>query len=151
MPITTQAEGNVVKTPKPAKPRQSRPKDQFARVNSSRASARLQIKSNGKGKQESWTVTTTTRSLTKGSKQTSFRVRVSDVGFRVCLVFYDEEGARRERYLCYLSAAEWKEAKRGSPANFVKVITDKLVERASKQDADKEKLNEFVIKIKAFT
>jgi len=49
---------------------------------------------------------TTTKPLTKGSRQTSFRVRVSDVGFRVCLVYYDDLGKRREPYLCYLNARE---------------------------------------------
>ncbi|HMV82987.1 MAG TPA: hypothetical protein PLD20_17635 [Blastocatellia bacterium] len=110
----------------------------------------MQIKTSGKGKQESWTVTTTTKPLTKGSKQPSFRVRVSDVGFRVCLVFYDDEGLRRERYLCYLSATEWKNVKRGSLANFTKVIADKLTERAAKEDADGEKLDELLSRVKAF-
>ncbi|HMV46601.1 MAG TPA: hypothetical protein PKD31_02435 [Blastocatellia bacterium] len=121
-----------------------------ARLRSPPPSARLQIKTSGKGKQESWTVTTTTKPLTKGSKQPSFRVRVSDVGFRVCLVFYDDEGLRRERYLCYLSATEWKNVKRGSLANFTKVIADKLTERAAKEDADGEKLDELLSRVKAF-
>lgn len=116
---------------------------QAADLKSPSTSARLQIKQSGKGKQESWTVTTTTKPATKGSKQTSFRVRVSDVGFRVCLVFYDDEGTRRERYLCYLSASEWKEAKRDSLATFVKIIITKLIERAAKEGADSEKLDEL--------
>lgn len=126
------------------------PDNQTARLNSSQASARLQIKQSGKGKQESWTVKTTTKPSTKGSKQTSFRVRVSDVGFRVCLVYYDEESKRRERYLCYLSASEWKQVKRGSLANFTKVIADKLIERATKEDADGEKLDELLSRVTAF-
>lgn len=137
------------KTEKP-KVKETKPDDRAARLNSSPASARLQIKSSGKGKQESWTVTTTTKPLTKGSKQTSFRVRVSDVGFRVCLVYYDDEGTRRERYLCYLSATEWKAVKRGSLANFTKVIADKLTERATKEDADGEKLDELLSRVKTF-
>jgi hypothetical protein len=103
-----------------------------ARLNSSAASARLRIKTARNGGQESWTVATTTRPATKGSKQISFRVRVSDVGFRVCLVYYDEIGKRREPYLCYLSAKEWGHARRGTLASFAQLVTDKLAERAAK-------------------
>lgn len=129
---------------------QAKPARQAARLGSVATAARLQIKQNGKGKQESWTVATSTKPATKGSKQTSFRVRVSDVGFRVCLVFYDDDGLRRERYLCYLSATEWKAVKRGSLANFTKVIADKLSERAAKEDADNEKLDELLSRVRAF-
>ena len=59
---------------------QAKPARQAARLGSVATAARLQIKPSGKGKQESWTVKTTTKPSTKGSKQTSFRVRVSDVG-----------------------------------------------------------------------
>ncbi|MGH9841078.1 MAG: hypothetical protein ACREEM_20165 [Blastocatellia bacterium] len=110
----------------------------------------MQIKAKGKGKQESWTVTTTTKPLTKGSKQTSFRVRVSDVGFRVCLVYYDNQGKRREPYLCYMSAKEWQHARRGSLGNFARLVADKLTERAAKEDADIEKLGEHSHRVKAF-
>lgn len=123
---------------------------QAADLKSPSTSARLQIKSNGKGNQESWTVKTTTKPATKGSRQTSFRVRLSDVGFRVCLVYYDDEATRRERYLCYLSASEWKQAKRGNLSNFAQIVTDKLTERATKEDADGEKLGELSGQIKAF-
>lgn len=126
------------------------PDDRAARLNSSQASARLQIKSSGKGKQESWTVKTTTKPSTKGSKQTSFRVRVSDVGFRVCLVYYDDEGKRREPYLCYLSAKEWKQARRGSLADFTRIVADKLTERLTKEDADYEKLDVLSRKVSIF-
>lgn len=129
---------------------QAKPARQAARLGSVATAARLQIKQNGKGKQESWTVATSTKPSTKGSKQTSFRVRVSDVGFRVCLVFYDEAGKRRERYLCYLSASEWKQAKRGNLASFAQIVTDKLIERASKEDADGKKLDELMRRVKAF-
>lgn len=95
-------------------------------------------------------MTTTTKPATKGGKQTSFRVRVSDVGFRVCPFYYDKENTRRERYLCYLSATEWKEAKRGSLAKFVRVIADKLTERAAKDNANGEKLDELMQRISFF-
>lgn len=129
---------------------QAKPARQAARLGSVATAARLQIKSSGKGKQESWTVKTTTKPSTKGSKQTSFRVRVSDVGFRVCLVFYDGEGVRRERYLCYLSASEWKLAKRGSLSEFARSVTDKLNERSVKENADEAKLDELSNRVKAF-
>lgn len=121
-----------------------------AQIKSSSASARLQIKAHGKGKQESWTVTTSTKLATKGSRQTTFRVRLSDVGFRVCLVYYDDEGKRREPYLCYLSAKEWQQAKRGSLANFAKLVADKLTERATKEDADSAKLGELSRRVSLF-
>lgn len=126
------------------------PDDRAARLNSSPASARLQIKSSGKGKQESWTVKTTTKPSTKGSKQTSFRVRVSDVGFRVCLVYYDEENKRRERYLCYLSASEWKQAKCETLAAFAKLTIDKLLERKEKEGANNDKLDVLSKRVKTF-
>lgn len=128
----------------------SRSSNQDARLTTPSQSARLQVTSSGKGKQESWTVTTTAKPLTKGSKQTSFRIRVSDVGFRVCLVFYDDEDKRRERYLCYLSATEWKEVKRGSLSSFVQVVFEKLLERMTKEGADCEKLDELSERIKTF-
>ena len=122
-----------------------------ARLNSSATSARLQIKKSGKGKQESWTVATSNKPATKASRQTSFRVRLSDVGFRVCLVYYDEKATRRERYLCYLSASEWKQAKHGSLSGFVRIVADKLTERAAKEDADSEKLGELLQRVKTLS
>lgn len=95
-------------------------------------------------------MTTSTKPATKGSRQTSFRVRLSDVGFRVCLVYYDDDGKRREPYLCYLSAKEWQQVKKGSLAKFAKLIADKLTERAAKEDADSEKLEDLSLRAKAF-
>ena len=95
-------------------------------------------------------MTTTTKPATKGSKQTSFRVRVSDVGFRVCLVYYDDQAKRREPYLCYLSAKEWQQAKRGTLANFAKLVGDKLADRATKEDADSEKLDDLSRRVMKF-
>jgi regulator of replication initiation timing len=136
---------------KKTKVSETKPDNKSASLNLSQASARLQIKSNGKGKQESWTVKTTTKPSTKRSRQTSFRVRLSDVGFRVCLVYYDDEATRREPYLCYLSAKEWQQAKRGSLANFAQIVADKLTERAAKADADREKLGELLQRVKTFS
>ncbi len=120
-----------------------------ARLNSSPTSTRLQVKATRKGRQESWTVATTTKPPTKGSRQTAFRVRVSDVGYRVCLVYYDDENKRREPYLCYLNANEWKQAKRGSLSDFAKLVINKLTERAAKEGADGEKLSDLARRVKA--
>lgn len=121
-----------------------------AKLKSAGQSSRLQIRATRKGSQESWTVTTSAKPATKGSKQTSFRVRVSDVGYRVCLVYYDDLGKRREPYLCYLNAKEWRQAKRGSLVYFAKLVADKLAERAEKENADSEKLGELSRKVGHF-
>lgn len=77
-------------------------------------------------------------------------MRLSDVGFRVCLVYYDDQSKRREPYLCYLSAKEWQQAKRGSLSNFAQIVTDKLAEREDKEDADIEKIGELSSRVRAF-
>lgn len=130
------------------KAKETKPDNRAAQLKSSTASARLQIKANGKGKQESWTVKTTTKPSTKGSKHTSFRVRVSDVGFRVCLVYYDDLGKRREPYLCYLSSREWQKAKLGSLANFATLVSNKLTERAAREEGNTEKFEKLSGKIR---
>jgi hypothetical protein len=132
---------NAARTPKPENP---------ATAKSAGKSSRLQIRATRKGSQESWTVAASMRPPTKGCRQTSFRVRVSDVGFRVCLVYYDDLGKRREPYLCYLSAKEWQQAKRGTLAGFARLMTDKLAERAAKEGANSEKLSELSNRVKAF-
>ena len=128
---------------------QAKPARQAARLGSVATAARLQIKSSGKGKQESWTIATSATPATKGSRQTSFRVRVADVGFRVCLVYYDDQGKRREPYLCYLNVKDWQQAKRASLADFVALMVEKLQERAEKDDADTEKLTALSARIQA--
>src|SRR4029434_4625774 len=100
---------NITRNPNSAK--SSKPRHTAA-AKSADKSSRLQIRTTRKGSQESWTVATSTKPPTKGSKQTSFRVRVSDVGYRVCLVYYDDLGMRREPYLCYLNSKESQQAKR---------------------------------------
>lgn len=93
---------------------------------------------------------TSTKPATKVSKQTSFRVRISDVGFRVCLVYYDDQAKRREPYLCYLSAKEWQQAKRGTLANFTRIVTEKMFERTTKEGADGKKLEVLLRQVRAF-
>ena len=87
---------------------------------------------------------------TKGRKQLSFRVRVPDVGYRVCLFYYDDLGKRREPYLCYLSAKEWELAKRGTLASFAQIIIDKLTARGAREGANSDKLNELSQRVKGF-
>jgi hypothetical protein len=128
----------------------SKPKNP-AKAKSAGKSSRLQIRATRKGSQESWTVATSTRPPTKVSRQTSFRVRVSDVGYRVCLVYYDDLGKRRERYLCYLNAKEWQQARRETLASFAHLVTDKLTERAAKEGADNNKLDDLILRVKTFT
>lgn len=127
----------------------SKPKSQ-AIAKGAGKSSRLRIRATRKSSQESWTVATSTKLPTKGSKQISFRVRVSDVGYRVCLVYYDEQGKRREPYLCYLSANEWKQAKRSSLPDFAKLVTNKLTERAAKEGADNGRLDELKRRVSVF-
>lgn len=129
-PRTITRNGNSAKSSKPKNP---------ATAKSAGKSSRLQIRATRKGSQESWTVATSTRPPNNGSRQTSFRVRVSDVGFRVCLVYYDDLDKRREPYLCYMSAREWQLAKRGTLASFAQMVTDKLTERGEKENADGKK------------
>lgn len=93
---------------------------------------------------------TTTKPGTKGSKHTSFRIRVSDVGYRVCLVYYDEEGKRREPYLCYLSAKEWQQARRGTLIGFARLVSTKLMERRGKEESDTEKIDALAGRVGSF-
>lgn len=72
------------------------------------------------------------------------------MGFRVCLVYYDDVGKRREPYLCYLNAREWRQAKRGSLAIFAKLIADKLADRAARDDTDVKKIEALSYRVKAF-
>jgi hypothetical protein len=57
----------------------------------------------------------------RGKNLLSFRVRPSSSGF-----FVSWRSGNSERYVCYLSAAEWQTAKKGSPASFARLITAKL-------------------------
>jgi hypothetical protein len=57
----------------------------------------------------------------RGKNLLSFRVRPSGSGF-----FVAWRSGNSERYVCYLSAAEWRAAKRGSSAGFARLIIAKL-------------------------
>lgn len=103
-------------------------------------------KTRNKG-QECWTVKTGKR----GEKKADFRVRLADSGFRVVISFYDTNGARKERYCCYLSADEWRAAKRGSLARFAGLIAGKLEARYAAGDLDDARYQEVAPKVKALT
>lgn len=116
-PASAQDEPNQPKKPEKTASRKSRLSDE----NKPLEGAKLRVtESRGTG-QQSWSV--------KGQSDAYFRVRVSDVGYRVGLVYKDDAGQRREPYLCYLSAQEWRSAKRGSLASFVGLVVAKMEQR----------------------
>lgn len=102
----------------------------------------MEVKESRSQGQESWTVKTDTK--------TSFRVRLADAGYRVNLRFYDESRQEREPYLCYLSAREWRAARKQSLADFAGLIVGKLEERKAKEQADVAKLEELIKRVSAF-
>ena len=57
----------------------------------------------------------------RGKDLLSFRVRPSGSGY-----FVAWRSGNAERYVCYLAAAEWKSAKKGSAASFAQLVTAKL-------------------------
>src|SRR5262249_35223181 len=61
----------------------------------------------------------------RGQNLLSFRVRPSGSGY-----FATWRSGNSERYICYLSAAEWQTAKKGSPSSFARLIAAKLTARA---------------------
>lgn len=66
----------------------------------------------------------------------TFRVRLSDRGFRVMLLTV-KEGRQREPYLASLRRSEWAEVKHDKPA-FLTRVKEKLCQRISKA-SDEEK------------
>lgn len=103
---------------------------------------KLEITESKKNGQESWTV--------KTGRKASFRVRLADAGFRVNFRFYDDENKQREPYCCYLSAMEWRAAKRQTLADFTGQIIAK-VEARKGSDADAAKLAALVARIRSLT
>jgi hypothetical protein len=67
------------------------------------------------------------------------------------LSFYDSNGARRERYCCYLSAQEWREAKRRSLAEFARLIAGKVEARYAAGDLDQVRYQEIAPRLNALT
>jgi len=114
-------------------------KDTVSRVKTAKKTERLNVTKSRSAGQECWTIKTGKR----GEKQADFRVRLADSGFRVVLSFYDDSGIRRERYCCYLSAQEWREAKRKSLADFVGLIWGKVNARHASGDLDATRYQEI--------
>jgi len=81
----------------------------------------------------------------------SFRVRLADSGFRVNLRFYDEQGSEREPYCCYLSAKEWRAAKRQTLANFAALVVGKVEQRKATEGNDAAKLDALIARIQPLT
>lgn len=116
-----------------------------SRAKSTPKADKLQVtKTRNKG-QECWTIKTGKR----GEKKADFRVRLADSGFRVVLSFYDTNGARKERYCCYLSADEWREAKRKSLAAFARMIAGKVEARFAAGDLDSIRYQEIAPRLAA--
>ena len=118
-----------------------------SRPKSTTKAEKLQVTKTRQAGQECWTVKTGKR----GEKKADFRVRLADSGFRVVLSFYDDSGARRERYCCYLSAQEWLAAKRGSLATFVAMVSGKVEARYAAGDLDATKYQEIAPRIGALS
>ena len=93
---------------------------------------------------ETWTVKTGRR----GEKMPEFRVRLTDSGYRVMSRFH-ESGKRPERYCCYLSVGEWREAKRRSLADFARLIAGKVEARYSSGDLDANRYQEIAPRLAA--
>jgi hypothetical protein len=106
---------------------------------------KLRVTKTRQAGQECWTVKTGKR----GEKKADFRVRLADSGFRVVISFYDSNGARRERYCCYLSAQEWREARRKSLPDFVRIVSGKVEARYASGDLDGARHQEIAPRLNA--
>jgi hypothetical protein len=137
-PVTIESFAVSEASPKMVKVRNSR-KVSVSRTNTTAQSGKLKITKTRQAGQECWTIKTGKR----GEKRDDFRVRLADSGFRVVLSFYDTNGVRRERYCCYLSAQEWREAKRKSLTSFVHLIVSKVDARYSAGDLDAARYQEI--------
>ena len=136
-------------SPKPTQPdgkneeNRASPKMTAKPAKSATKAQKLEIRESKKNGQESWTV--------KTGRKASFRVRLADAGFRVNFRFHDEAGNDRELYCCYLSATEWKQAKRQTLANFAAKIVAKLNARKASESADAAKLDALIERIQSLT
>src|SRR5262245_47780087 len=99
------------------------------------------VKSTGKDG-DKWTVKTP-------KNQPSFRVRPDGAGFSVFLSFADENGKRREPYLCYLGKTEWSAAKQKSLFKFVEIILRKLDERKATEGNDLDKIEALILRVRS--
>ena len=132
--IVAKSPGLVHSTKKPVSPANPTSKTEKLQV----------IKTREKG-QECWTVKTGRR----GEKKPEFRIRLTDSGYRVMFRYYDEAGKRPERYCCYLSVREWRQAERQSLAKFVRLIAGKVEARHASGDLDGTRYQEIAPRLNA--
>ncbi len=136
-------------SPKPAKSDDktaqswASPKKAGKPTNAATKPHKLEIRESRRNGQESWTV--------KAGSRMSFRVRLADSGFRVNLRFYDGQGSEREPYCCYLSAKEWRAAKRQTLANFAALVVGKIEARKTTEGNDAAKLDALIARIQPLT
>lgn len=114
-------------------------KKPVSRAKGSASTGKLQVVKSRERGQETWTIKTGKR----GEKKPEFRVRLTDSGYRVMLRFYSDDGRRPERYCCYLSVSEWKEAKRQDLAGFAGLIAGKVEARHAAGDLDEVRYQEI--------
>lgn len=122
------------------------PQKTAKRSNAKSSAVKLNIKESGSKAAPAWLVSIGQKKG-RGGAQSSFRVRGADVGFSVSLRFKDEVEKWREPYCCYLSAGEWKAARKMTPANFTALIVGKIEERKGKEKADAAKLDDLIVRI----
>jgi hypothetical protein len=84
---------------------------------------KLKLAESRAGARKSWTIPTCRES------GEALRVRRSDAGFAVSLRFRDQSDELREPYLCYLTASEWGEARRGSVGQMARLVSEKMRRR----------------------
>ncbi|MGH9800225.1 MAG: hypothetical protein ACRD82_07655 [Blastocatellia bacterium] len=154
MPIASSAQVSPVPPPIRASPKtaeadgekaesRASPKKAGKPKNAATKAQKLEIRESRRNGQESWTV--------KAGRRMSFRVRLADSGFRVNLRFYDEQGSEREPYCCYLSAAEWRAAKRQTLAIFAAQVIGKVEARKANEANDTAKLDALIARIQSLT
>jgi hypothetical protein len=100
---------------------------------------KLHITKSRSAEQESWTIKT-------GRGRPYFRVRIADSGYRVQLCWTDTKP--REPYLAYLSAQEWRAAKRRSLADFTTLIIAKLEERKNRDGNSAAKIDSLISRVR---
>jgi hypothetical protein len=81
----------------------------------------------------------------RGKNLLSFRVRPAGSGFGVTW-----RNGRRESYVCYLSAAEWRTARKGSARSFAALITDRIEQRKARGESDPLRIDGLLRRVQAF-
>lgn len=99
-------------------------------------SEKLRITALGKEGRQCWTVAAPYKKRQNEKKLPRFEIRVADSGFRVGAVYYGEDDKRHRPYLCYLSSQEWKTAQRGTFAEFLAMVLEKLNQRRQRGEPE---------------